>query len=430
MKKFIIFLLILLSTNLSANDYFNTLIKTAFKNNYFIKSYEKLVEKSKLNIKIANSYFLPTINFGYNFTQTNEPGSAAFFKSKQGKFTMSYYYKHMTDPPFVKNNQYIVSIMQPIFSKGNIYLSKKQAKLQYEAYVDSLKQIKREIKFQIFKTLINGYKILDYIDIAKAVEKKSETYYNTIKNLYKNGTALKSDLLFAKFNLEKAKVELNATKNNLSKVENIIKQLTGKKFKIKKIDFKYSDKLNNSELINYALVHRDDLNALKKYLEMAKIEIKKKRNEYLPSVYGFAQYERNSDKVFQKEKDGITAGIGVKFNIFNGFRDVTNINRATESYLQLKNNLLNQQQTIIREINNAIIDFNNAKFAYNTYKSLVKSNKIALKLSENRFNQGIERITTLTDMLTNYKTSLKELSKSRWELILKYYTCLFKAGKF
>ncbi len=432
MKKFLISILsIFIFINFAdAENYFQTLVNSAFQHNYFIKSYEKIVENSKNNIKLAESYFLPTLDFNYTYSQSNEPGTAAFLKAKQGKFSMSYYYNHMTDPPYVKNNQYVLSLIQPIFSKGNVYLSKKQAKLKYLAEIDSLNQVKREIKFKIFQTLINAYKIIDFIDIAKAMKSKASVYYSIEKELYKNGTALKSDLLFAKYNLEKADIELNSIKNNLNKVKNILKQLTGKYFEIKKVNFEYSNRLNVDELINYAIKNRDDLKAFRKYLKIADIEIKKSKNEYLPSVYGFANYERNSDKIFHEEKHGITAGIGVKFNIFNGLRDSINIDKAKVAYFKLKALFLNKQEAVKREIRNALIDFKNAEFSFNSMKELVKSNKTALSLSENRFKQGLERITTLVDMQTNYKTSLKELSKSKWELILKYYLCLFYSGKF
>lgn len=425
-----IIFLIFIFIPLNASDYFQILVDSAYKNNFYIKSYEKIVEYSKENIKLSKSYFLPVINFNYSFTQTDEPANSALLKTKQGKLTMKYYTEHMANPPYVKNHQYIISLLQPIFSKGNVILSKKQAELNYEAQLNSLNEIKREIKFKIFQTLIDAYKIMDYIDIANNIKDKSETYLKTITNFYKNGISLKSDLLFAKYNYKKAVIELNNIKNNLNKPKNALKQLTGKYFEIKKINFKYNENINENELINYAINNRNDIVALKKYLKISEIEIRKNKNENLPSIYGFANYEKNSHDFFDKDKEGITFGVQLKFNIFNGFRNNIEINKAKLNYLKMKNLLLEKEEQIKNEIKDAIIDFENAKFSYETYKSLVKSNKIALELSENRFNQGLERITTLVDMQTNYKTSLKELSQAKWNLILKYYTILFKAGKF
>ena len=431
MRKFIfINLFFFIAFHLYAESYFQKLVNTAYRNNYFIKSYEKIVENSKENINLSKSYFLPQINFNFNFTQTDEPANAAVFKAKQGKFTMNYYYRHMANPPYIKNHQYVISLLQPIFSKGNVYLSKKQAEINYQAAIDSLNEVKRQIKFSIFETLINGYKVLDYIDIAKEMVKRSKVYLDTIENFYKNGTSLKADVLFARYNYEKAKVELNNAKNNLNKIENILRQLTGKHFEIKKENFKYSDKINKSELINYALNYRCDLQAMKKYLEIAKIEIKKAKNENLPAVYGFFNYERNGDQIFRKNEDGITAGIGLKFNIFNGFRNSIEINKAKLNYIKLEYFVKNKEEEVKRKIENAIIDFENSKYSYETYKSLVESNKTALNLSERRFNQGLERITTLVDMQTNYKKALKSYSQAKWDMILKYYKILYEAGKF
>ncbi len=431
MKKFLTFIfLFLLSINLYGNNYFSSLIDAAYKNNYIVKSYEKYIKSVEKNIDIAKGNFFPKIDFSYTFTGTTEPGQAAFIKAKQGKFTMNYYYNHMINPPFVKNHQFMVSLIQPIFSKGNIYLSKKQAKLNYEAALHSFNQVKKDIKFQIFIVLINGNKLFENIKIAENMRNKAETYFETIKNFYKNGTALKSDYYYAKFNLEQANIKLQALKNNLKKLEYALKQLTGKDFKLKKVNFKIPANFNLKNLIEYGLNNRDDILCFKKYVKIAEIEVRKKKNDNLPEVFGFANYERNSERLTDFNKDGYTVGVGIKFNIFNGMINKNQIEKAEFNLMRMKNLLKNTEESLKREIKDAFVDYQNSEFVYETMKKLVKTNKTALDISERRFQQGLERITTLIDMQTNYKNSLYKLSEAKWDMVLKYYTILYRAGKF
>ena len=412
------------------NTYFDALVEETYKNNHIIKSYENYVSASKKDISIANSYFLPKINFDYKFIGTTEPAQAAYIKAEQGKFSMNYYYKNMTDPPFVRDHKFVLSLMQPIFAKGKITLSKKQAALNYEAAEASFNEVKREIKFKLFTLLINGNKLFDNIDIVKTMKRKADTYFKTIRNLYKNGISLKSDLLFAKFHLTEANINLNNALNEVNKINHALEQITGKKCKVRKVNFEINDKIDIDKLIDYGLAHREDIVATKKYLKVAEIELQKNKNEYLPEVYGFANYERNSEKIDEFDKDGYTVGVGVKLNIFNGFQDKNKIDKAKFNLLRLKNLLYDKEETLKREIKDAFIDFQNAKYRYESLKELVKTNKLALQLSENRFKNGLERITVLVDMETNYKVSLKELSSAKWDMVQKYYTILFKSGKF
>ncbi len=410
--------------------FFNTLVDSAYKNNYIIKSFENYVHSVQKNINITSSLFFPKIDFNYTFTGTTEPGQAAFLKAKQGKFSMNYYFNHMTNPPFVKSHTILISIMQPIFAKGKISLSKKEAQLNFKAAQDSLSEIKREIKFKIFSTLIGANKLFDNIDIAENMSRKAKTYLTTVENLYKNGISLKSDYLYAKFHLKKAEIFKNTLLNDLDKIRHALKQLTGKNYKIKKLDFMVKDNLVINDIIQYGLTHREDIAVTKKYIKIAEIELKKKRNEYLPEIYGFADYERNSETLHETDKGGYTVGAGIRLNIFNGMKNKNEIAKAKFALLRLKNILKNKEETLKREIKNSFVDFKNAKYEYDSLKELVESNKIALQLSENRFKQGLERITTLVEMETNYKNSLKELSTAKWDMVLKYYTILFKAGKF
>ncbi len=429
-KRILIVITLFLSTSLYASPYFDKLVQTAYKNNYIIKSYNEYVKSVKKNIDIVGGNFFPKINFSYTFTGTNEPGEAAFLKAKQGKFSMNYYFNHMTDPPFVRNHQFMISLIQPIFSKGNIYLSKKQAELNYEAALNSLNEVKREIKFQIFKVLINANKLFENIKIAKNIKRKAEVYYETLKNFYKNGTALKSDLYYAEFNLKEADIKLKSLKNELNKIKYALKQLTGENFKPKEVIFSIPQKIDLKSLINYGENNRDDILAFEKYVKIAEIEVQKKKNNYLPEVFGFANYQRNADRITDFDKDGYTIGVGVKFNIFNGMIDKNNIDKAKYNLMRMKNLLNNTKESLKREIKDAYVDYENAKYEYETMKKLVQTNKTALDISERRFSQGLERITTLIDMETNYKNSLYKLSEAKWNMILKYYTILYNAGKF
>ncbi len=423
-------MLIFVSNLYSGNSYFNTLVNSAYKNNYIIKLYQNTLNALKENINIAEGNFVLKINFLYTFTGTTEPGSAAFFISKQGKFSMSYYFNHMTNPPFVKDHQVMVSLIQPIFSKGKIYLSREQARLNYNAGLHSLNEIKREIQFKIFNVLINANRLLENIKIAENLRKRAEIYLTTIETAYNNGTALKSDYYFARFHFKEADIKLKSLRNELNKIKFALKQLTGKEFKVKKTEFSIPGSFNINKLIGYGVEKRDDIVAFKDYVKIAEIEVKKRKNEYLPEMFGFANYERNSEKLTDFDKDGYSVGIGLKLNVFNGMIDKNRINQAKYNLMKMKNMLFNRKASLKREVKDAYVDFENSKFIYETMQQLVNTNETALKISETRFKQGLERITTLVDMETNYKTSLYKLSDAKWDKVLKYYTILFKAGKF
>ncbi len=428
----IIFLFIALFPNCiwGQNEYFQNLVNSAYKNNFYIKSYKEYLNSIKKNIDIATGNYYPKIDFSYKFIGTKEPSEAAFLKAKQGRLSMGYYYKYMANPPFVKDHQFIISLLQPIFSKGKIGLSKKQAKLNYEAGELSFKEVKREIKFRIFKVLINVNKLFENIKIAENMKKRAEIYLKTIENFYKNGKALKSDYFYAKYHLKQAEINLETLKNTLNKFKFVLKELTGKEFPLKKVNFEISKKLDIQDLINFGIENRDDIKAFKNYIKIAEIEIKKRKNNYLPEIYGFANYEKNSEDFFNNNKSGYTIGVGIKFNIFNGMIDKNRILQAKYNLMRMKNLLYEKEEALKREIRNSYIDFINAQFTYNSLKKLVNSNKIALEISEKRFSQGLERITTLVDMETNYKNSLYKLNEAKWDMVLKYYTILYKAGKF
>jgi len=343
---------------------------------------------------------------------------------------MQYYFNHMANPPYVKDHQFIISLIQPIFQKGKVSLSKKQAELNYDAAIHSFNEIKREIKFKIFQLLINANKLFDEIEIARNLKRKATIYFNTAQNLYKNGMALKSDYFYAKFHLKESEIRLESLKNDLNKIKFALYQITGKNFPLKRTNFNISDKIDLNSLINFGINNRDDILAFSDYVKIAKIEIEKRKREFLPEVYGFANYERNSQYLTELDEDGYTFGIGMKFNIFNGMIDKIKLDQAKLNFIKIKNLLNDKKENLKREIKDAYVDYKDAKYTYETMKKLVNTNRTALQISERRFKHGVERITTLVDMETNYKNSLNRMTQAKWDMIFNYYKILYKAGKF
>lgn len=168
---------------------------TALSNSNMIKSYQAKEEAASYRHMQAVGGYLPKVTLSQTYMKTDEPANAAFGKMAQGRFDMTYFGTELPDPDYVTNHQSKIQIMQPIFMNGQILFGIKQAK---EAYVASRFETERVRQFTLYN-LHRAFYGLALAEKAKDVVKHSyertERYYNTAQDFYKNGLIVKSDLL-------------------------------------------------------------------------------------------------------------------------------------------------------------------------------------------------------------------------------------------
>ena len=392
MKKIIIlFISLLIFSNLQAEDNLKFYIDRALKNNLQLNAEKKVFESAKQSKNISRSEFLPSISISGNQSsttstnRTNQNGSS------------------LTDTNSDSESKSI-SIEQKIFSGFKGLNTFKKSELEIQKANLSLKKVTQQTIIDsasayfdlIFKSKSNNFNLSNVDLFERQVESDSARLQKgeiTLTDLAQS----ESSLAGAKANLIKAKTELLATQNNFERIIGdkapIYKNLSEEAILVLPNTLDESIKLanlNNTDLLiaqlDYEIASKD-------------LNIEKSRLSPTASI----NYSKTEKKDFSSTIDEIdqeTVKATISWPLIKGGENISSIKKST----------FNKQryQLIFQDMKNKITtETSNSWSKYQSTKGVLQATKAQLKAAEIA-NEGI----TLEYDSGNTRTTL-EVIQSR-----------------
>ncbi|MGA1846150.1 TolC family protein [Deferribacter abyssi] len=404
--------------------------KMVLKNNSVIKAYEEEAKAAKYQLYQAKGAYLPKLTISETYMRTDEPATAAFFKMAQGKFDMPYFLTQMSNPENVSNFESKIEIIQPVFMNGKILFGIKQAKAMEQAANLKLSRIKETLIYNTYRSFFAVGLSEKALDVTKKSYERTKRYYEMAKNFYENGMIVKSDLLVAENYLLMNEVAVKDAEKQVEVSKSFLQRLLNSDDNIEivwsDVDLNVNKKLN--DYLALAMNNREDLKAYEKYLKVNDYEIKKAKSLFLPEVALFANYKQNDNKFLGDEGNGFTIGAYVKLNLFNGFSDYNKVRESRSKYFSLINKITDLKYQIKSEVKEAYYSIFASEKKVETAKIQVEKAYEALKITENRFKEGIVKVTELLDREVEVKEAELKLYMAEYELIVNKARLMFAVG--
>lgn len=356
-------------------------VNIALKNNFDIqgKNYDYL--ESLENAKINQAGFLPKLDTGYTYTNTDEPNSG--FESDDGVASVTLSYN--------------------LFNGFKDMALKDSANYLSESSQYSLDATKQDIVLETKTAYINYLDKLNALETYKSAYSLFQEQYENSKNRFEQGLIAKNDLLQvqvnmsnAKQNVVKAQGDLKVAKHRLS---NILGGIDLSNEKIENLDEK---SLVASNYDGKQLENRSEIQALSMNLKSIR-ELEKSANAgYYPKINASVSHNEyydglTNDRLQNKEDNQNIAKVNATWNLYNGGADMAQSEMYKKRYLSV-NSLLNKT---VHEIN---LQFENAKSNLEVATDNLETSRLALlqaqenyEIVKNRFNEGISTTTDLTD---------------------------------
>jgi len=395
--------------------------ETALKNSNVIKSYRADEEAAGYAKNQAVGSYLPNISLHQTLMKSDEPGTAAFATAKQGRFDNTYFMNQMASPDTVTTYTTQVQVMQPIFMQGQIYYGIKQADKAYQA---SRMQTERATQFTLYNLHMAFYGLAlaeKALDTANHSYERTKRYYRNAADFFNNGLIVKSDLMVSEsYLLMNEQAVKEAEKQHAVAMSNLQRLLdTDEPIKVvwTTPELEFSEDI--SKYTDAGLKNRQDLAAMQKYLDAAGFETKKAKAALLPSVYLFADYQRNDDKFLGDNGDGTTYGIQADMNLFKGFGDYNKIAETKSRQISLMHQISDKKLEIKSEIKNSYYGVIAASKQIEASKKRVEAAQTALAITENRFNEGLSKVTELLDREVDLKQAELSLYISEYQEIVE-----------
>jgi len=395
--------------------------------------YNQSIAQASLDQDIAKSQygsstaaFLPQVNLSYTSTLTNNPLMVFGNKMVQGVVTQNDFNPVLlNNPRDYQNHNTMVSVVQPILNPDILY-QRRATQMQQEVYGFKKEHTKAYVRFEVKKTYYQLLLNYDALGVLQDVLKTTDEAYKTVSNFYQQGLLTKSDVLNAQVFKSSIESQLLETQNSIDAISDQLSLLMNKEPKTNytvQVDSNYTTTLDlNSFQYNE---NRADFLAYNKAVESYNKMIQASKFGISPRLNAFGNYQANSN-TFGFGNGSYFVGLQVSMDVFKGLTNYHQV--ATQTYQRNKIMLeLKTQQTQTQvDIEKSKRDLRNIQLRMQQTNTSIEQAKEALKLTQDRYNEGLVKTT---DLLTSQNLFAQQeliLSKLYFEynVTISYLTFL------
>lgn len=318
-----------------------------------------------------------------------------------------------------------LSLEQPLFKPG-INADIKIAKANRDLQQEKSRGTKTEIRNTIAQSYLNVLlKKLEY-KIAQKEEKRFKNYKVLAEGKYNNGTLIKNNYLRTKLDYKNAKINTKKIKQDYDlSLENLKYQINIPT----KIKLSLSDDINHISLIETTLkqdqaeTNRTEIKQLKLLQQENKLEIKRARQNALPSISFvgyYAQLYQNDHFHYDESKwwaPQTFVGVKLSIPITENFRNKNNINakhiKQDQLAMDLKQKKADVRYQVQKATNDVQDDLDN-----------VEASKSNYELSQNIYENQIKQFDIGSFNYADLLETERSLSKAEQTYIESVYEYL------
>lgn len=384
----------------------------AYENNIDLKIAHQDFELAKSQYQQSNAVFLPSLKVSNTSSATNNPLNAFGFSLLQESITAADFDPdRLNDPGQKENFNTRFELFQPIFNVDG-WKQRKAAKLQTEAANLQKERSKEYLSLEIEKTYMQLQLAFKQKEVLEKALETSQANYVMAKNNLDQGLIQQADLLNVEVRTNQVKNDLQQAESNLRNVSEYLSFLMGTAtsqvyIPAEKIELKNAEELNNVSLNT----ERKDIQALNIGVEAQNEMLKSSHLEFIPRANAFANYEWNDDEVFGFGASNYLFGLQLSWNLFDGGKT---LGKVHQEKAQLEKTELMQEQYLAHsnlELNKAKRQLNDAFLNVQLTQLAVEQSEESLRITANRFEQGLEKTTEL--LFAETQLQEKELAYSK-----------------
>ena len=301
----------------------------------------------------------------------------------------------LNDPGDVENYNTRIELVQPIINVDG-WQERKAANLQLEISNLQYERNMEYLELEVTKTYMQlqlAHKALVVLEKARetALENKKQAKNNLNQGLIQN-----ADYLNVEVRVTDVENQLQAARSQVANVSEYLSFLTGEE--------SGATLVPQSELIQttYQYDEATGLNTQRKDIRATVIatEAQKKmfsssKMSFVPKANAMASYGWNDSELFGFGADNYVVGIQLSWDLFGGYK---NIGKIHKERAMLDKASLQQKKYLDKseiELNKAKRQYIDAKNNISLTSLAMEQSREALRITTNRFQQGLEKTTEL-----------------------------------
>ncbi|WP_028950584.1 TolC family protein [Sulfurihydrogenibium subterraneum] len=414
MKKLIFSLIFISSANAIT---LQEAVNKALDNNKELLSYKQQIQTAKLQLKVDETLYLPTI-----YTQVSQSFYNQTPMTKIPNFPVSF---KQSNREFLK---FDVGFSQYLYTGGLTQSKIRASKYNLKATEALYKEKENQLKAEVIKAYIDVFISKSLIDIYKKELEAVESIYKQQEGFFQQGIITKVDLLQSKVRLSEVKRDLQQAEGNYKIALSRLSQLIGEDVKdenFEPVNIEVKDIPNLDTLTETAYQKRKILDFYKENINQAEKLIDIEKSAFLPKIFlqGDYIYTNQSPYLDPKGNFLLTIGASIEFQTTQPYYKML---QAKSNAKKLRFDLQDTKEKIKLELKTAYENYITAK---ENYKVALESLEYAKEYFELVKEQYANQLATNTDLL-NAESSLTRALESKeinYYNLLKSYIDIKKA---
>ena len=410
-------------------------VEEALKKNISIQQNKLSVELAKKDVEIAKGHFLPNLNastggnfnFGTSFDpRTNDRISTSFFGGSMN-----------------------LSSGITVFNGYRNLNSYKQAQLGVESSLLDLQFIENDVSLRVVNTYLNVLFAKENLEAAKVQYEISKAQIEAAELRFKNGVIPKGDLLnvesTAATNLQTVIAQENSLDIALLNLSQLL-QVPTEGFDVAPVDVGTPSAdlfYKTSSFVYEKSVDRmPEIERAKLAIENADFNIEIAKGAFLPSISASAGLSTNygfnlnlppgfSNTDFGTQlNDNLGYGFGFNLNIpiFNRFQTKNRVARSMINKDISEFRLLNEELVLKQTIEQAFLDVKTALKTYEAAKVSLDAQEEAFKNAQESYNFGTMTQFDFDQVRTRLVNAQAALIRSKYDYVFKTKVLQFYSG--
>ncbi len=305
----------------------------ALENNSRIKAARYTSQAVGQGIESADSRYFPAVSFEETLTASNSPTSTFMMKLDEGRFTSNdFVISNLNNPSAQHDFKTAVTLQQPLYVPSLSPLKELAVKDAQKSGLE-LEAARQGIAFQVFHTYLEVQKAEARLGAADKAVADARENMRLAAVRTSAGVGLRSDELRARTHLSMIEQQHISVYNDLALARMKLAMLIGlpddNNYEVSASLDSVTVPAMSDQVLKETLESRVEMKLSHADIEKSDAALRLARSEYLPSVGAFASYQLHAkDAPFSADNDAWSAGVSLKWQLFDGFRRGSERKRA------------------------------------------------------------------------------------------------------
>lgn len=327
-----------------------------------------------------------------------------------------------------------VNIGQNIYDGGFWWNSIRKArsdKVAQEFGYDLQRQTTIVTVQEAYLNLLKAEKLLEVYDQSV---KRSEEQLQRSESLFELGSVAKVDVFQSRVNLGNDKINF-LNQKNVVRQSVITLNISMGRDPQEPLATKSEDEALGAigdvdALVDEAIQNSPDLKQQEQLYKSSKLQTKISKSPFLPRLTGFFNYSRPLDdlgQLFESPADGVSEynwslGVSFRWNLFNGFSDMVNVQRAKISEKISFEETKDRRRNLIGDVKSQHNDLL-------ALQEIIEINKTNLEASQEEYRLAQERYRVGAGTALELREAQVKLTNSEQVLVAAKYNALITSAR-